>query len=97
MAVVMITGCSSGFGQQAAIALAARGHNVAATVRHVDDGKPLQAAATTTSGTINVVLLDVTDGDACGQAVQQTVEKFGRLDALVNNARMGRFWGAGSD
>lgn len=76
---ILITGCSSGLGRAAALALAGRGHQVVATVRRAEDALALRDAG------LAVELLDVTDAAAVRRAVA-TVEAAGPLDALVNNA-----------
>ena len=85
MQTVLITGCSSGIGRMAARLFAERGWNVAATARRPEAIADLMAP--------NVVLLalDVTDEGSVGAAVAATMERFGRIDVLVNNAGFGVF------
>jgi len=78
MAVVLITGCSSGFGLAFAQAFAQRGDQVVATMR---TPRSLEGML--------IVPLDVTDRASIEQAVQRAVEIHGRLDVLVNNAGIG--------
>ncbi|WP_018636825.1 oxidoreductase [Parafrankia elaeagni] len=86
MSTWLITGCSSGLGRALAQALLDHGHNVAATARDVTrvadlaEAHPERALA---------LALDVTDGAAVARAVQQTEQRFGGLDVLVNNAGYG--------
>jgi NAD(P)-dependent dehydrogenase (short-subunit alcohol dehydrogenase family) len=81
MSVVLITGCSSGFGRAAAIGFAERGDDVVATMR--DTGK---AAGLDDIEGIVIDRLDVVDSGSRAAAVARTVERFGRIDVLVNNA-----------
>ncbi|WP_028100651.1 SDR family oxidoreductase [Pseudoduganella violaceinigra] len=85
-AVVLITGASSGIGLAAAQLFAQRGWRVAATMRNPSDGAQLAAQAGVT-----VLAMDVTDPASVNAAVAATLEKFGRIDALVNNAGYGLF------
>jgi NAD(P)-dependent dehydrogenase (short-subunit alcohol dehydrogenase family) len=88
MAVVLITGCSSGFGREAAKGFAERGHDVVATMR--DPARALgpdgRAAGLDRIDGIVVESLDVVDADSRRRAVDRTLERFGRIDVLVNNA-----------
>jgi NAD(P)-dependent dehydrogenase (short-subunit alcohol dehydrogenase family) len=77
----LITGCSSGFGRDLAAAALARGDNVVATARRAEAIADLGATLT--------LRLDVTDPAQVEAAVAQTLERFGRIDVLVNNAGMG--------
>ena len=83
---VLITGTSSGLGEAAARRFAAEGWNVAATMR--DPAKGVELARV--EGTA-VVPLDVESHESVAQAVQQVLERFGRIDVLVNNAGYGLF------
>jgi NAD(P)-dependent dehydrogenase (short-subunit alcohol dehydrogenase family) len=76
--VWLITGCSSGFGRELARAALAAGDRVMATARQPAG---LEFPDTTA--------LDVTDPASIEKAVQTTVERFGRIDVLVNNAGYG--------
>ncbi|MDY7097285.1 MAG: SDR family oxidoreductase [Pseudomonadota bacterium] len=81
---VLITGCSSGFGKLAAQLFAKHGWNVVATMRSPEKETDLQD-----SETMLVTRLDVTDPASIAQAVEQTMERFGAIDVLVNNAGFG--------
>lgn len=77
----LITGTSSGIGRATASLFAGRGWNIAATMRNPDDAETL-------SNRPNVIILplDVTDPQSVQAATCRTIERFGQLDALVNNA-----------
>jgi NAD(P)-dependent dehydrogenase (short-subunit alcohol dehydrogenase family) len=86
---VLITGASSGFGQRAALDLAAEGWRVFASMRDTQRGAELMDAAKSagTDGTISLVALDVTDANSVENGVRQVLEATGgTLDALLNNA-----------
>lgn len=84
--VVLITGCSSGVGLRTAVAAAARGHVVVATVRDPGRADALRKAAADEGVTLDVRRLDVTDEASVIDAVASAVEEHGRLDVVVNNA-----------
>jgi NAD(P)-dependent dehydrogenase (short-subunit alcohol dehydrogenase family) len=79
--VWLITGTSSGFGRAIAEAALDRGDRVVATAR--DPGQLSNLAA---DDGVQAIALDVTDPEQRLGAVDQAVEKFGRIDVLVNNA-----------
>lgn len=78
---VLITGASSGIGEASAKYFIKKGWNVAATMR-----KPQNAGEWTKANNIICPYLNVTDPDSIKSAIAQTLEKFERIDALVNNA-----------
>jgi len=89
MSVVLITGCSSGFGKLAAIAFAKRDDTVFASMRDVAKAGPLRDAAVAAGVSVEIVQLDVTDRASVDAAVAGVVAKAGRIDVLVNNAGIG--------
>lgn len=86
MSNVLITGCSSGFGQLIALALARRGDRVFATVRRPEAVDALEALAGDLP--LSVHLLDVTDTASVERVVAEIVAQEG-IDVLVNNAGYG--------
>ena len=82
----LITGASSGIGAATARRLAAEGASVALVARRRDRLEALAAEIGQAGGTALVVEADITDRAQAEAAVQQAVERFGRLDILVNNA-----------
>jgi NAD(P)-dependent dehydrogenase (short-subunit alcohol dehydrogenase family) len=82
--VWLVTGCSAGFGQALARAALAAGHTVVATAR-----RPEAIDVADEGGALHTMALEVTDPRAVAAAVDATVERFGRVDVLVNNAGHG--------
>lgn len=81
-----ITGSSRGLGRSLTKAVLAKGDKVAATARAPEQ---LNDLVEQYPGQILPLQLDVTDNAQIQQAVQQTVDYFGRIDVLVNNAGFG--------
>jgi NAD(P)-dependent dehydrogenase (short-subunit alcohol dehydrogenase family) len=90
-AVVLITGASTGFGYDAALRLARRGHQVIATMRDIagrnqHNRKTLETIAAGEGLPLQVLELDVTSEESAQSAVARAAESAGRLDAVINNA-----------
>jgi NAD(P)-dependent dehydrogenase (short-subunit alcohol dehydrogenase family) len=83
--VWLITGCSTGFGRELAEVVLAKGHRAVITARDLakaeDIGKGNDRALH--------LKLDVTNDSDIEAVIKKTVEKFGRIDAVVNNAGYG--------
>jgi len=77
--VWLITGASSGFGRAITEAALARGDSVAAGVRN-------PAASGALPDGVHATQLDVTKADQREAAIADTIDRFGRVDVLVNNA-----------
>jgi NAD(P)-dependent dehydrogenase (short-subunit alcohol dehydrogenase family) len=84
--VVLISGCSSGFGLVSAVALARDGWQVFATMRDPDRRAALDTAAETAGVGVEVLQLDVCDPASIDRAVAEVLSRAGRLDAVVHNA-----------
>ena len=82
----LITGASSGIGRVTAELMAQRGWQVAATSRN-----PAELETWASALDITALQLDVADEASVAAAVSSTVDRFGRIDVLVNNAGYGLF------
>ncbi len=81
-----ITGTSSGFGRAFAEHALAQGHRVVATARRVDALADLVARA---PDRVLALELDVAAAGAPERAIRAAVERFGRIDVVINNAGYG--------
>jgi short-subunit dehydrogenase len=81
---VLITGAASGIAFQAALELAARGHQVVATARHLEDLDKLKAAANKQKLGLDYQALDITDPEAAKQLASKYT-----IDVLINSAASG--------
>ena len=86
--VWLITGCSTGFGRELAIFVLSQGYNAAVAARNTADVMDIVSGYPDTAISIQ---LDVTRPEEIKAAVKKTMEKFGRIDVLVNNAGIGYF------
>ncbi len=84
--VWLITGCSTGFGREIALAALSKGHRVAVTAR---DPSAVTDIVELHGDRALALALDVTDRVAIDAAVAATLEAFGSIDVLVNNAGYG--------
>lgn len=84
--VWIITGAARGFGMEISKAVLASRDTVVATVRSRPDELKSQLG---NHANLHVALLDITDEAQAHQVAAETVEKFGRIDVLVNNAGYG--------
>jgi len=85
--VALVTGASSGIGRAAAVALGAAGFDVVINFSRSEQAAREAAALTETKGASTLVFqADVSDDASVRKLVAAAEEKFGRLDALVNNA-----------
>lgn len=81
---VFITGASSGFGKLTAKKFQEEGWNVVATMR-----TPQNETELNTLENVLISELDVTKPDSIAASVSEAIEKFGKIDVLVNNAGYG--------
>ena len=89
MPTTVITGANSGIGRAAAVQLAVAGHRVFATMRSLDKGAKLSAAATDRNVEVTPVVVDVTDDESVARGFAQILDAAGSIDVLVNNAGIG--------
>ncbi|KKD54851.1 short-chain dehydrogenase [Paenibacillus sp. ICGEB2008] len=86
--VWLITGCSTGFGRHIAEQTIDAGYKVVVTARNVEQITELTAGH---EDHVLALPLDVTNPEQIRNAVDHTIEKFKRIDVLVNNAGIGYF------
>lgn len=82
--VILITGASSGIGKETAKLFQTKNWKVAATMRTPEKAADLQRIAD-----VECFRLDVTDAGSIKSAISAALERFGRIDAVVNNAGYG--------
>lgn len=83
---ILITGASSGIGKATAKLFHEKGWNIVATMR-----TPAKEAELTSLDNVLVTRLDVLDSDSITKSVQLGIEKFGKIDVLLNNAGYGAY------
>ncbi|QLF71594.1 SDR family oxidoreductase (plasmid) [Peteryoungia desertarenae] len=86
MKTILITGASSGIGLATARHFQANGWNVIATMR-----APSEDSALANLDNVLVTRLDVTDAVSIPAAVAAGIERFGKIDVLLNNAGYGAY------
>jgi short-subunit dehydrogenase len=82
--VILVTGASTGIGRETVKLFQAKNWKVAATMRRPEEYPDLQKIAD-----VECIRLDVMDIDSIKSAVSEALEKFGRIDVVVNNAGYG--------
>jgi len=82
--VVLLTGAAGGIGAAITRALIGAGHSVAAVDRDAERLKQLA-----TSERIHPIMADLSSEAACREAVASAVARFGKLEAVINNAGIG--------
>src|ERR1700680_2432546 len=86
--VVVITGAGSGLGRSLAISLASKGHGLALVGRSKE--RLLQTQADIANADCLILPVDVTEEGESEYSVNETLDAFHRIDAVVNNAGMAR-------
>ena len=81
---VIVTGAGSGLGRSMAIALAEVGCSVAAVDINIDRLNDLSNEIQTLEGEILPICLDISETPNCISIVEKTLERFERVDGLVN-------------
>jgi L-fucose dehydrogenase len=84
--VVIVTGGAKGIGAAIVRACAAEGAITVIVDRDAPAGKQLQSELQNSGARCGLITVDLATAESCSQSVDQTVQKFGRIDALVSNA-----------
>ena len=85
--VALITGATRGIGKEIALELAANGFYIAVNYRSKQDGmEELKKEIEKNNVRCEFVKADVANFEDCESMVKETIEKFGKIDVLVNNA-----------
>ncbi len=88
--VALVTGASQGIGRDTALALSEAGAKVALAARNEEKLTALAEEIAAAGGEALVVKMDVADAEQIKAGFRAVVEKFGKLDILVNNAAITR-------
>ena len=89
MPVILVTGASTGIGQETALHMARKGHQVYAAVRSPETADELKEKIAAQALPVTVIKLDLVDPASVETAVAEIMASSGRIDALVNNAGIG--------
>lgn len=84
--IAIVTGGNGGIGLGMAQGLAAAGATVVIAARNTDKSAAAVEAITAAGGSASAITVDVTEEADCQAMVASTVEQYGRLDILINNA-----------
>ncbi len=84
--VIIITGASSGIGYTTALTLSREGATIVAGARRADKLESLKQAVKDQNGEILINQLDVTKREECTNLANSAIDKYGRIDVLINNA-----------
>jgi len=84
--VVVITGASSGIGKALSVEFCARGAMVVMAARSGDKLAQIESELKESGASVLSVVADVSVEDDCRRLIDASIEKFGRIDILINNA-----------
>jgi short-subunit dehydrogenase len=84
--VIIITGASSGIGRQLALYLAKQGAWLALAARNAENLQEVSINCQNLGGRVFVVPTNVAEKSQCQNLIERTVEQYGRIDTLINNA-----------
>ena len=84
--VVLISGASSGIGHATALLLASAGASVMLTARREKNLRQLRDEIEKNGGAADYRIVDVTNRSAFEEAARHTIQHYGKIDALFNNA-----------
>lgn len=87
--VVLITGASSGFGEEAARLFAKEGCQVVLAARRLERLQSIVMEIQAAGGDAFAIPVDVNEGDAISAMVQTMLDRYSRIDILFNNAGFG--------
>ena len=88
--IALVTGASQGIGRACAIAVAKAGASVALAARNLEKLEAVAAEIATAGGTAHSFSLDIASEDSIKACAKAVIEKFGKLEVLVNNAGITR-------
>jgi len=88
--VALVTGASQGIGRATALAMAHAGARVAVAARNAEKLASVVAEIAAAGGEALAVSMNVAEAEQVKSGFRQTIEKFGKLDILVNNAAITR-------
>jgi NAD(P)-dependent dehydrogenase (short-subunit alcohol dehydrogenase family) len=86
MAIVLITGSSTGIGFATALRLSQIGHTVYATMRNPQNAPQLREDAKKEKLTLHILTMDVDSNASVKQVIETIIKKEGHIDILINNA-----------
>ena len=84
--VVLVTGSGRGFGRAMAMAYAREGASLVSVARSVDELASAEEAMKAESGEVFTVPADISTDEGVSRVVESTLDEYGGLDVLVNNA-----------
>ena len=87
--VIVVTGANSGIGKETALVLASEGAKVVLAARRLDKLEEVAFEIRQKGGEAHCVSGDVSVKEDCERIIGEALEKYGRVDVLVNNAGMG--------
>ncbi|MCP4212777.1 MAG: SDR family oxidoreductase [Halieaceae bacterium] len=89
MSVILVTGASTGIGQETALHFSRQGHDVYASVRNPDTASELKEKIAEEKLTAKIIRLDLVKPDTIKEAVAKIAKDSGQLDVLIANAGIG--------
>jgi len=89
MSVILVTGASTGIGQETALHFSRQGHDVYASVRNPDTATELKEKIVEEKLSAKIIRLDLVKPDTIKEAVAEIVKDSGQLDVLIANAGIG--------
>jgi short-subunit dehydrogenase len=89
--IALVTGTSTGIGLSAAVLMAKAGFQVVATLRNPEKADRLRARAAAEGVELDIRALDVESDESVRKCMEGVLQRYGRVDVLVNNAGVGHF------